>query len=64
MKVISMEEYRKLCKCSLELSKAEKTIDKLNAKLQKKDAIIANLKEKQKTEHSRLSSVSGIIFQN
>lgn len=42
---ISMEVYKKLCQASVDLLKANKTIDKLNGVIRKKDAEIEKLKE-------------------
>lgn len=53
---ISMEEYKKLCNSSVELYKAKKTIEKLTASNQKKDALIEKLSERHKFKH--LSPVS------
>lgn len=62
MKVISMEEYRRLYDCSIELYKASKMIDKFNAIIQDKNIMIEKLKENSKTKHARLSSVSTQIL--
>lgn len=61
MKSITTEEYRKLLNCSIELYKAERTIDKLNAEIEKKNAYIQKLKDKPTQAH--LSSVSKQIFE-
>lgn len=60
MRAIPIEEYRRLVQASVELCKADKTIDKLNIVLQKKDKIIENLKAKlvTHTEAPHLSPVS------
>lgn len=60
MKTIPIEEYRRLVQASVELCKANETIDKLNILLQKNDKIIENLKAKlvTHTEAAHLSHVS------
>lgn len=60
MRKIPIEEYRRLVQASVELCKANKTIDKLNMLLQKKDKIIEILKAKlvTHTEAPHLSAVS------
>lgn len=59
-RTISVNEYRRLLQISIELAKANKTIDKLNILLEKKDNMIANLKKKlmERTSNPHLSSVS------
>lgn len=42
---IAMEIYKKLCQDSIDLIKANRTINKLNDMLRKKDAVIEKLKE-------------------
>lgn len=56
MKTISMEEYIKLVHGSVELYKAQKTIDRMTKSIEKKDAEILELKKK--LEFGNLSSVS------
>lgn len=60
MKTIPIEEYRRLVQASVQLCKANETIDKLNVLLQKKDKMIENLKAKlmTHTEAPHLSPVS------
>lgn len=63
MKTISNEEYRKLCQGTIDLIKANKTINKLNILIQKKDAMIDNLEMqlKKRTEGSHLLTVGVLI---
>lgn len=53
---ISINEYKRLCQASIDLIRANRTIDKLNDKLRKKDNDIQKLKEEKL--HSSLSPVS------
>lgn len=63
MKSVSMEEYRKLCQATIDLIKANQTINKLNILIQKKNAIIDDLKIQleTRTESTHLSPVSALI---
>lgn len=56
MKTISMEEYIKLVSGSVELYKAQRTIDRMTKSIKKKDATILELKKK--LEFGNLSPVS------
>lgn len=60
MKSISLEEYRILYEATINLFKANKTIDKMNIIIQKKEAMIQTLKTKldARKENSHLSPVS------
>lgn len=64
MKLISLEEYSRLCQVSIELMKANQTINKLNITIQKKNDIIETLKAKlaKRTENPHLSPVSKVGF--
>lgn len=64
MKSISLEEYSRLCQASIELIKANRTINKLNITIQKKNDIIENLNAKlaKRTEYPHLSPVSELGF--
>lgn len=60
IKSIPMEEYSRLCQASIELIIANRTINKLNIKIQKKNDIIETLKANllQRAEKPHLSPVS------
>lgn len=64
MKSISLEEYSRLCQASIELMKANQTINKLNITIQKKNDIIETLNAKlaKRTENPHLSPVSKLGF--
>lgn len=64
LKHISIEEYKRLVDCTIELYKANQQIKKLNIKIEKMDSLIEKLKKQNadKTEHSHLTQVSFLIF--
>lgn len=64
LKHISIEEYKRLVDCSIELYKANQQIKKLNIKIEKMDGLIEKLKREnaEKTELPHLTQVSFLIF--